>query len=328
MKPRLFATALALTFAGAVQAQTPSNDSAKNYPSRPVRQIVPAPPGGGLDIASRVVATAWGEILGQPIVVDNRPGGGTTLGAGIAAAALPDGYSLFTCSIASHGIAPALYSGLPYDHIRSFAPISVIGNTPNVLVVSPSVPVRSLGEFVAYVKASPGKYNYSSPGVGVSTHMSMELFKLTTGIDLAHVPYKGGAPALAAVMGGEVIGAFGNQPELLGAIKGGKVRPLAVSTLKRSPELPDVPTVAESGFPGFNVTVWIGVCTQAAVPKPIIAKLNATLVRALSLPDVQTRLTANSIETSPTTPEQFAAFIQDETKKWARVAKDSNIPKQ
>jgi tripartite-type tricarboxylate transporter receptor subunit TctC len=293
-----------------------------------LRQIVPFPPGGGVDIVTRIVGAKWSEFLGQPIVVENRAGAGGNVGADYAAKAAPDGYTLLTCQVASHGVSPALYQKLPYDHIRDFAPVSLIGKTPNVLVVHPSVPVQSVREFIDYVRASPGKYNYASPGFGTSPQMTMELFKLTTGINLVHVPYKGGAPALADVMGGQVMGMFGNLPEQLAAIKGGKTRALAVSTLKRSPQLPDVPTVAESGFPDFEVTVWYGVCTQAAVPKPILAKLSATLLRTLNLPEMKARLAESTIDTSPTTPEEFAAFIRAETQKWAKVVKDAGIPKQ
>jgi tripartite-type tricarboxylate transporter receptor subunit TctC len=328
MKALLFAAGLALLPCGALHAQTPSTDPVPEYPNRPLREIVPFPPGGGVDIVTRIVTAKWSEFLGQPILVENRSGAGGTVGADFVAKAAPDGYTLLTCQVASHGVSPAIYQKLPYDHVKDFAPISLIGKTPNVLVVHPSVPVHSLREFIEYVKASPGKYNYASPGFGTSPQMTMELFKLTAGLDLFHVPYKGGAPALADVIGGQAMGMFGNLPEQLGAIKGGKTRALAVSTLRRSPQLPDVPTVAESGFPGFEVTVWYGVCAPAAVPKPILAKLGATLLRTLSLPEVKARLAEVSIEASPTTPEEFAAFIQVETERWARVVKDANLPKQ
>jgi tripartite-type tricarboxylate transporter receptor subunit TctC len=225
-------------------------------------------------------------------------------------------------------VSPALYNKLSYDYAKDFAPISLIGKTPNVLVVHPSVPARTLREFIDYVKASPGKYNYASPGYGTSPQMTMELFKLTTGLDLVHVPYKGGAPALADVIAGQVIGMFGNLPEQLGAIKGGKTRALAVSTLQRSPQLPDVPTVAESGFAGFEVTVWYGVCAQSSVPKPILAKLHATLMKTLGLPEMKARLAEATIEASPMTPDEFGAFIRAEVEKWTRVVRDANIPKQ
>jgi tripartite-type tricarboxylate transporter receptor subunit TctC len=321
MKKLMLIATLTLIALGAAQAQT-------DYPSRPLRQIVPFPPGGAVDIVTRIVAAKWSEVLGQQIVVENRAGAGGNVGADFAARAAPDGYTLFSCGIASHGVSPAVYSKLPYDHIRDFAPISLIGKTPNVLVVHPSVPAQSLGEFIQYVKASPGKYNYASPGFGTSPQMTMELFKLTAGINLVHIPYKGGAPALADVMGGQVTGMFGNLPEQLAAIKGGKTRALAVSSLQRNPQIPDVPTVAESGFPGFEVTVWYAVCAQAAVAKPIIEKLSATLLRTLSLPETRARLAENSIDATPTTPEEFAAFIRVETERWTGVVRDANIPKQ
>jgi tripartite-type tricarboxylate transporter receptor subunit TctC len=321
MKKLMLTATLTLIALGAAQAQT-------DYPNRPLRQIVPFPPGGAVDIVTRIVAAKWSEFLGQQIVVENRAGAGGNVGADFAARAAPDGYTLFSCGIASHGVSPAVYNKLPYDHIRDFAPISLIGKTPNVLVVNPSVPAQSLGEFIQYVKASPGKYNYASPGFGTSPQMTMELFKLTAGINLVHIPYKGGAPALADVMGGQVAGMFGNLPEQLAAIKSGKTRALAVSSPQRNPQLPDVPTVAESGFPGFEVTVWYAVCAQAAVAKPIIDKLSATLLRTLSLPETRTRLAENSIEVTPTTPEEFAAFIRAETERWAGVVRDANIPKQ
>jgi len=325
MKTLVFAAGVALALAGTVQAQT---TSAQDFPNRPLRQIVPFPPGGGVDIVTRIVGAKWSEVLGQQIVVENRAGAGGNVGADYAARAAPDGYTLFTCQIASHGISPAVYSKLPYDHLRDFAPVSLIGKTPNVLVVNPAVPARSIAEFIEYVKASPGRYSYASPGVGTSPQMTMELFKLTTGLNLVHIPYKGGAPALMDVIAGQVIGMFGNLPEQLSAIKGGKTRALAVSTLERSPQLPDVPTVAESGFPGFEVTVWYGVCTQAAVPKPILATLNATLVKTLSMPEMGTRLAEATIDASPTTPDEFLAFIRAETEKWERVARDAGMPKQ
>ena len=217
-----------------------------DYPTRPIKQIVPFPPGGGVDIVTRIVGAKWSEFLGQPIIVENRPGAGGTVGADAAAKAAGDGYTLLSCGVASHGVSPALYNKLGYDAIKDFAPVGIIGKTPNVLVVHPSVPARNLREFIDYVKASPGKYNYASPGYGTSPQMTMELFKLTAGVNLVHIPYKGGAPALADVMAGQVTGMFGNLPEQLAAIKSGKTRALAVSTLQRNAQLPEVPTVAEA----------------------------------------------------------------------------------
>jgi tripartite-type tricarboxylate transporter receptor subunit TctC len=320
MRMLLLAAGLALV----LQAQAQSTD----YPNRPIKQIVPFPPGGGVDIVTRIVGAKWSEALGQPILVENRSGAGGVVGADFVAKAVPDGYTLLTCQVASHGVSPALFAKLPYDYATDFEPISLIGKTPNVLVVHPSVPVRTVKEFIDYVKASPGKYNYASPGFGTSPQMTMELFMLETGIRPVHIPYKGGAPALADVMAGVVIGMFGNLPEQLGAIKGGKTRALAVSTLRRSPQLPDVPTVAESGYPGFDVTVWYGVCAPAGVPKPFLAKLQTTLHSVLNTPEMKARLAESSIEATPNSPEEFAAFIRGEVEKWTRVVKDANLPKQ
>ena len=310
-----FAVALALASIGAAHSQA--------YPNRPLRDIVPFAAGGGVDTVTRIVTAKLSEILGQQIVVDNRPGAGGNVGADAAAKATPDGYTLFTCQIASHAVSPALYKKLPYDHIKDFAPISMLGTTPNVLSVHLSVPVNSVSEFIAYAKARPGKINYDSPGVGTSPHLTMELFKMTTGIDLVNVPYKGGAPALIDLLGGHIVVMFANLPEHLPPIKAGKLRALGVSTAKRSPQLPDVPTVAESGVPGFEVMVWYGLCAPAGVPKPIVAKLNADIVKTLNMPEVKERLAQNSIEAAPSTPEQFAAFIKSETIKWAKAVKYS-----
>jgi tripartite-type tricarboxylate transporter receptor subunit TctC len=317
---RLAAVLLALC-AGALYAQD-------DFPNRPIKQIVPFPPGGGVDIVTRIVGAEWTKVLGQPILVENRAGAGGVVGADFAAKAAPDGYTLLTCQVASHGVSPALYAKPPYDYARDFAPISLIGKTPNVLVVNPSVPTRTVKEFVDYVRASPGKYNYASPGYGTSPQMTMELFMLTTGIKATHIPYKGGAPALADVVSGQVMGMFGNLPEQLAMIKAGKTHALAVSTLQRSPQLPDIPTVAESGYPGFEVTVWYGVCAQSGVPKAIQAKLHSTLHRVLNTPEMKARLAESTIEATPNSQEEFATFIRGEVEKWTRVVRDANLPKQ
>ena len=284
--------------------------------------------GGGVDIVTRIVGAEWSKLLGQPILVENRSGAGGVVGADFAAKAPADGYTLLTCQVASHGVSPALYNKLPYDAIKDFAPVSLIGKTPNVLVVHPSTPAQTMKEFIDYIKASPGKYNYASPGFGTSPQMTMEMFRLAAGIEPVHIPYSGGAPALAAVMAGVVTGMFGNLPEQLAAIKGGRTRALAVSTLQRSPQLPDVPTVAESGYPGFEVTVWYGVCAQSGVPKPILAKLHATLVKVVNSPEMKARLAESTIEATPISQEEFAGFIRGEIDKWTKVVKDANLPKQ
>ncbi|CAN0014315.1 unnamed protein product, partial [Phaeothamnion confervicola] len=297
----------------------------QEYPNRPLRHIVPYPPGGGVDLGTRIVTTRLSDFLGQMIVVDNRPGAGGNLGAELAAKATPDGYTLFTCQIASHAISPALYKRLPYDAMKDLSPISLIGMTPNVLVVHPSLPAKSVGEFISYAKANRGKLNFGSSGVGASPHLTMELFKTTTGIDLVHVPYKGGALALADLMGGHVQVMFDNLPGQLQVIKAGKVRALGVTSGKRAEQLPDIPTVSESGVPGFEVTVWYGMCVPAGVPKRVVAKLNAEVVKTLNLPDVKERLAQASIQAAPSSPEQFAAYIRSESIKWAKVIKDAGL---
>ena len=317
MKTAIFtlAVALSLAAAGAAHAQA--------YPNKPVRYICPFPAGGGVDIITRIVGAKLGEIWGQQVIVDNRSGAGGTIGADIAAKATPDGYTLLMGGAGTLAIGPALYKKLPYDPIKDFAPISLIGTTPMVLVLYPAVPARSVSEFVAYAKANPGKINYASGGVGSILHLSMEMFRSMTGTNIVHVPYKGGAPALADLLGGHVLAMFGDLPLLQPHIKTGKMRALGVTTTKRSAQLPNVPTIAESGVPGFEAMLWFATFAPAAVPKPILAKLNADLVKVLNAPDMQRRLAENGVDAAASTPEQLAAFVKSETIKWAKVVKDS-----
>src|SRR6266850_2853256 len=313
------AVMLALAAAGTVNAQA--------YPSKPVRLLVGFAPGGGVDVTARIVAAELSELWGQQVVPDNRAGAGGTIATDIAAKAPPDGYSLLFCGIWSHGVAPSLYKKLPYDHERDFAPVSLIGTTPNVLVVNPAVPAKSVSEFIAYTKANDGKVTIAHPGVGSSPHMTLELFRLTTGINIVPVPYKGGAPALVDLLGGHIPAMFDNMSTQLSAIKSGRTRALAVTSPKRSVHLPDVPTMRESGVP-IDVIVWYGICAPAAVPKPILGKLNADLNRALSAADTQRRLVEVGVDAAPSTPEQFAAFIKSETETWARVVREAKVPLQ
>ncbi len=297
------------------------------YPNKPVRLIMGQASGGATDLLVRTVGAKLSEIWGQQLVVENRPGAGNTIGPAIAAKANPNGYTLVGCAI-TDTIAPALYRNLPYVHIRDFSPISLIGTTPNVLVVHPSVPASSVLEFIAYAKANPGKIDYASAGVGASPHLSMELFKTMTGTNIVHVPYKGVVLAMADLLGGRVSVMVTNLPSSFENIKAGKVRALGVTTLKRSMHAPDVPTIHESGVPGFEVTVWYGVCAPSAVPKTIISKINADMVKALNMPDLQQRLQQQGVDASPSTPQQLAALIKSETIKWAKVVKDAGIPPQ
>lgn len=254
----------------------------QSFPSKPVRVIVGFSPGGIADLLARVATDKLAEIWGTSMLVDNRPVAGGGIAAGIVAKAPADGYTLLLCNAATHGINPALYKSLPYDAIRDFAPISNIGSAPNALIVHPSVPVTTVREFIAHAKANPGRMSVASAGVGTSQHLSAELFKWMTDIEVVAVPYKGGAPALADVLGGQVASALTALSTSITMIKAGKVRALGVTSAKRAPQLPDVPTIAESGVAGFEVVSWNGLCAPAGVPKPILAKLNADLVKALT----------------------------------------------
>ena len=314
MKGRIFVLVLVLAAGGAAHAQT--------YPSKPVRLIVGAGSGSAGDVPARVVAAKLGEFWGQQMVVENRPGAGLTIAADIASKATPDGYTLLLCGVALT-ISPALYKKLSYDLIRDFAPISLLGTAPNVLVVHPSLPAKTVAEFVSFAKASPGKINYGSSGTGTTLHLSMEIFRSMTGIEVVHVPYKTVGLAAADLMGGQVVAMIDNLPTQLGAIKAGRVRALGVTSLKRAAQLPAVPTIAESGVPGFEVTVWLGLCAPAAVAKPIIAKLNADIVKALNAPDVQRSLADQGIEARSSTPEQLGALQRAEIARWAKAVKDS-----
>jgi tripartite-type tricarboxylate transporter receptor subunit TctC len=297
------------------------------YPNKPARLLVGFAPGGGVDVTARIVAAKLTELWGQQLVVDNRAGAGGTIATDIAAKAAPDGYSLLFCGIWSHGVAPSLYKQLPYDHYRDFAPVSMIGTTPNVLVVNPTVPVKSVSEFIAYTKANNGKIAIAHPGAGSSPHMTLELFRLTTGVNVVPGPYNGGAPALVDLLGGHIPAMFDNMSTQLSVIKSGRTRALAVTSPKRTSHLPDVPTMMESGVQ-LDVTVWYGLCAPAAVPKTVVAKLNADLHKALNAPDVQRRLMEQGVDPAPSTPEEFAAFIRVETDKWAKVVKEAGVPKQ
>jgi len=307
--------------------ETLTKGSQQGIPNRPLRYIVPFPPGGSTDIVARIVAAGLGERLGEQVVIDNRGGAAGTLGAEIAARATPDGYTLFSCNIASLAVSPALYRKLGYDP-GDFAPIGLIGSTANALVVHPSVPANTVVEFIEYAKSRPGKLNYASAGVGTSPQLSMELFKMNAGIDVVHIAYKGGGPALADVVGGHVQAMFGTVPTFVGAIKSGKIRVLGVSSTTRVPDLPDVPTIAESGMPGFEVISWQGLCTPAGVPESILERIRAGLVAVLALPDTRKRLADQGVQLTPMAADKFAQFIRAERAKWGKLVKDVGIQPQ
>jgi tripartite-type tricarboxylate transporter receptor subunit TctC len=321
MKAPLLASIAVFLLASFTAAQS------QTYPNRPIRLISHAVGGAANDVMNRALAAKVTEILGQQVVVENRPGAGTTIAPAIAAKATPDGYTLLHCSIAD-AVAPALYQKLPYEFLRDFSTISLVGTTANILVVHPSVPARSVQDFISYVKERPGKMTYASAGVGSSTHLTMELFRSMTATDMLHVPYKGGPLLIADLLAGRVSTMMSNLPAQIENIKTGKVRALGVSSTTRSARLPEVPTIAESGVPGFEVTLWHGLCAPSAVPKTIVAKLNATVRKALSTQDLRSGLEQSGVDPQPSSPEQFTAFIKSETAKWARVVKEAGIPPQ
>jgi len=304
-------------------AQPTPNNATGGYPDRPIRAVVPLAPGGGTDTVGRLVSAKLSEGLGQQIVVDNRGGGGGVVGTDLVAKATPDGYTLLVGSITTNAVNPVLYKKLPYDHIRDFAAISLIGTVPNVLVVHASMPARSLKEFLAYAKANPGKISYGSSGIGSATHLSMALIGSMTGISMLHVPYKGAGAAVADVLGGQLHSLCSSLAGLLPHIKSGRVRALGVTTARRNPQLPDVPTIAEAGLPGYEVTIWYALFAPAKTPATILTRLNTETVKALNSAELKERLTLQGLDVSSSTIAELSAFVKTETVKWAKVVKDS-----
>jgi tripartite-type tricarboxylate transporter receptor subunit TctC len=303
---------------------------AQSYPSKPIRYIVPFPAGGSPDIVGRLVSDRLSRpaLLAQQVVVDNRSGAGGTVGAAIAARSTADGYTLFQCNIASNAIAPSLYSKLGYDVLRDFSPISLIGSTSSALVVYPGQPFNSLGELIRYAKQNPGKLSYGSSGNGTSPHLSMELFKTMAKVDIVHIAYRGAAPALADLMGGQVPVAMSNIPAVIAPAQSGRMRVLAVTGLKRSIQIPLAPTMIESGLEGYYVSSWYGVCAPAGIPTPVLDTLHSQVSRVLHMPDVVQRLTDLVIDVTPNGPVEFSAFIRSETRRWAQVAHDAGLSAQ
>ena len=308
---------LAAAGAGAVLAQP--------YPSKPVRIIIAQAPGSATDVISRIVGNRLSEQLGQPIVIEARPGAGGALGTEAAAHAAPDGYTLFMGNNSTHGSNPAVYAKLPYDAVRDFAPVSFVASVPYVLVVDPKLPVKTVSEFIALAKSNPGKMNYASAGNGSTHHFCGELLKSMTGIDMQHIPYKGSGPGIAALLGGEVSMMFSNVADIGSQIKAGKVKALAVTATKRASTLPEVPTMAEAGLPDFVVTSWFGLLVPAGTPAPIVARLNAETVKALGRAEVRSTLAAQGLEVAPSTPEAFAAHIRSEIARFTKIAKAAGI---
>ena len=309
---------IALSFAALALTANP----ASAYPTKAVRFIVPFAPGGGNDIIARLLGAKLTEKWGQQVVVDNRPGAGGNIAAETTAHAAPDGHTVFQFNVAN-AIAVSLYRKLAYDPVKDFAAVTQLASSPFILVVNPGVRATNVKEFIALAKAQPGRINYASSGNGGSTHLVGELFKTMAGVDLTHIPYNGGAPALAEVIGGQVQAMFAVPATTLPLIKAGKLRPLGVSSARRSPLTPDLPTVAESGVPGFEGGAWYGVVVPARTPAAIVAQLNRDIVTALKSPEVRDRLTSQGLELVGSTPEDFAQFIRDEIPKWAKAVRVS-----
>ena len=298
--------------------------SAQNYPSRPIRLVVPYPPGGPLDIMARAIGQKLTEAWSQPVVVDNRAGDGGNIGAELVAKSPADGYTLLLGAVATHAINPTLYGKVPYDPVKDFAPVALVAQVPNILVVNPSVPARSVKELIELARARPGYLNFGSGSTGSTGHLAGELFNAMAGVQMVHIPYKGGAPAMADLLAGQVQLMFDNLANALPNVRAGRLRALAVTTLARSPAIPDLPTIAESGLPGFDLTTWFGLMVPAGTPPEIVIKLNAGIARALNAKDMRERLEKMGAEPpADNTPEHFAAFIRAEAAKYAKVVKES-----
>jgi tripartite-type tricarboxylate transporter receptor subunit TctC len=312
-----------IVLAAAMPAQ-----AATTYPTKPIRIIVAYPPGGATDILARLVGQKMTETWGQPVIVDNRGGAAGNIGTEVAARATPDGYTLIMGTAGTHGINISLYRKLNWHPQKSFAPVSLVAMVPNIMVVNNALPVKSVKEFIAYAKVNPGKLSYGSPGNGSTAHLSMELFKTMTATNLVHIPYKGSAGVLADVMGGQIAVTIDNMPPYLPQVQAGKIRALAVSPAKRVAAVPDLPTIAEAGVPGYDSGAWFGLLATAGTPKAIVDKLSMETARILKLPDVSKRISDLGGEPVGGTPEQFTALIKSEITKWAKVIKDAKVELQ
>lgn len=293
------------------------------YPVKPIRMIVPSAPGSGPDIMARAIGQRLSESFGQSIVIDDKPGAGGIIGSETAAKAAADGYTLIMSNAGSHAVNVSLYAKLPYDPVRDFAPVTLVAMAPNILIVHPTLPVRSARELIALAKLKPGELTFGSGGNGSTAHLSGEMFKTMAGINIVHVPFKGSPAAVIGVISGQIALAFPNIPPALPHVRSGKLKALAVTTAKRSLAVPELPTVAESGLPGYEATAWFGVLAPAATPPQIIASLNAAIVKIVRTRDMQERLMAEGSEAVGNTPEQFGQIIRNDIAKWAKVVKAS-----
>ncbi len=300
-----------------------SSASAQPWPSKPIRYIVPFPPGAFNDTLARTLAADLPKTLGQPVIVENRPGGNTLIATEMAAKSPPDGYTLFGAAL-PFSVIQSLYK-TSFDVTKDFAPITLAGVTPNLLVANPGVPFNDVKGLIAYAKANPGKLNYASTGNGTSNHLSFELFKAMTGTQVTHVPYKGSAPAVTDLIAGQVQVMFDNTPNVLPHVKAGKLKALGVSSKARSQFAPDVPSVDEAGVPGYDVTVWFGVLTVAGTPPDIVKRLNTEMVKILTSPEVKERISKSGVDVVAGTPEHFSGFLKAEVSRWAKVIQEANI---
>jgi len=319
MNVLLRATVLAAAASCAVPA------FAQTYPAKPIRMIIGFPPGGGTDIIGRIVAQRMSEGLKQQLIVDNRGGASGLIGAELAAKAPPDGYTIMMAHIAAMSILPSLYSKMSYDPVKDFAPISLVAISPQLVVAHPSLPAKNIKELIALAKARPGEIHFASVGNGSVQHLAGEMFNIQAGVKMVHVPYKGGGPSAIDLMAGHVQLSFDVIPVVIGFVKAGKLRPIAVTSEKRTALLPDVPTVNESGLKGFDLSTWWGLVAPAAAGKDVVARLHTEAVKALQLPDVRERIVANGAEPVGNSSEEFAVFIRNERTKYARIAREANI---
>jgi tripartite-type tricarboxylate transporter receptor subunit TctC len=316
---RALLASLLLSLAHPVAAQTDT------YPSRPVRIVVTVPPGGAADFIARTVGAKLSEALAQAVLVENRAGASGTIAADAVAKAAPDGYTLLQNSITTHGVAPLIFAKLPYDSFKDLAPITLLSQIPLIMVVNAEVPAGSVADFVALAKGKPGSFSFASSGAGGAPHLTGELFKSVTGIDLVHVPYKGSGPAVTDLVAGRVQVMFDGAPALLAHVRSGKLRVLAAASRERNPLAPDVPIFAELGYPGIEVALWYGLMAPAGTPRAIVDRLNAELARILNLPDIRERFAAQGAAATPTTPEQFAQFMRAEIARWEPVVKKAGV---
>ena len=298
---------------------------AQAWPAKPIRLMVPFPPGGSTDIVARIVAQKLGDRLGQSIVIENRGGAGGTIGTALIAKSAADGYNLTVASTSTHVVAPSVYAKLDYDPVKDFAPIGLMAVSPYLLVVTPSVPAKTLQELVALAKKQPGRLNYASAGIGSTTHLAMEMLKSVSSTYMLHIPYNGNGPAGTALIGGQVEILFGSLPALLPHAKSGRARALAVGTPKRSPSLPDVPTVAESGYPGFDASLWLAIMAPAGTPQPIVERLNKELVSIIAAAETRDAFDKAGAEPLTGTPVDLAAMIRDGVPKYARIIKTAGV---